>query len=161
MSSRSGEVAEVEVARVPLHEKEPKTLVEVFEHVARANPRPDTLNYKRDGRWVAIPAAEMLKRVRSIAAGLYSLGVRRGDRVAILSESRPEWVLTDAACMFATAIDVPIYPTLTAPQVRYILNDSGARVLVIQNEEKFQEVSAVLAECPAIEHVVFFEKPAS
>jgi len=62
------------------------------------------------------------------------VGVRpRGD----LSESRPEWVLTDAACMFATAIDVPIYPTLTAPQVRYILKDSGARVLVIQNEEKF------------------------
>jgi long-chain acyl-CoA synthetase len=147
--------------RTPLHEQEPKTLVEVFEHVARAYPRPDTLNYKRDGRWVAIPAAEMLKRVRSIAAGLYSLGVRHGDRVAILSESRPEWVLTDAACMFATAIDVPIYPTLTAPQVRYILNDSGARVLVIQNEEKFAHVREAIAECKTIEQVVFFEKPAS
>jgi long-chain acyl-CoA synthetase len=146
--------------RIPLHEAEPSTLVEVFEHVARVYPRPDTLNYKRDGAWVSIPATEMLKRARSIAAGLYSLGVRRGDRVAILSESRPEWVLTDAACMFATAIDVPIYPTLTPPQVRYILKDSGARVLVIQNEEKFQHVSAAIAECQTIEHVVFFEKPA-
>ena len=113
--------------RVPLHEGEPTTLVEVFEHVARVHPRPDTLNYKHEGRWISISAAEMLERVRSIAAGLYSLGVRRGDRVAILSESRPEWVLTDAGCMFATAIDVPIYPTLTPPQVRYILQDSGAR----------------------------------
>jgi len=161
ISSPSGEVAAVETStRVPLHEGEPRTLVEVFEHVARVHPRPDTLNYKRDGRWLAIPAAEMLKRVHAIAAGLYSLGVRRGDRVAILSESRPEWVLTDAGCMFATAIDVPIYPTLTTPQVRYILKDSGARVLFIQNEEKFQHVREAIAECNAIEHVVFFEKPA-
>jgi long-chain acyl-CoA synthetase len=147
--------------RIPLHEGEPTTLVEVFEHVPRAHPRPDTLNFKRDGAWVSISAVEMLKRIRSIAAGLYSLGVRRGDRVAILSESRPEWVLTDAGCMFATAIDVPIYPTLMAPQVRYILKDSGARVLVVQNEEKFQAIRAVIAECPSIEHVVFFEKPAT
>lgn len=158
----SREVAEVKTStRVPLHEGEPGTLVEVFERVARVHPRPDTLNFKRDGRWVAIPAAEMLRRVRSIAAGLHSLGVRRGDRVAILSESRPEWVLADAGCMFATAIDVPIYPTLTTPQVRYILKDSGARVLVIQNEEKFQHVRDAIAECKALEHVVFLEKPAS
>ena len=145
--------------RVPLQEGEPATLVEVFEQVARVHPRPDTLNYKHDGRWISISAAEMLERVRSIAAGLYSLGVRRGDRVAILSESRPEWVLTDGGCMFATAIDVPIYPTLTPPQVRYILKDSGARVLVVQNEKKFQHVREAIAECEAIEHVVFFEKP--
>src|SRR6185503_1383637 len=143
-----------------LGEGQPRTLVEVFEHVARVHPRPDTLNYKHDGRWVAISAAEMLKRVRLIAAGLYSLGVRRGDRVAILSESRPEWVLADAGCMFATAIDVPIYPTLTTPQVRYILKDSGARVLFIQNEEKFQHVREAIAGCSTIEQVVFFEKPA-
>ena len=147
--------------RIPLHEGEPTTLVEVFEHVARFHPRPDTLNYKHDGGWVSIPADEVLKRVRCIAAGLYSLGVRRGDRVAILSESRPEWVLTDAGCMFATAIDVPIYPTLTPPQVRYILKDSGARVLVVQNEEKFLQVREAIAECAAIEHVVFFEKLAA
>src|SRR5258708_25287443 len=136
--SSSGKVADVEtVTRVPLHEGEPRTLVEVFEHVASVHPRPDTLNFKRDGRWLAIPAAEMLKRVHSIAAGLYSLGVRRGDRVAILSESRPEWVLADAGCMFATAIDVPIYPTLTTPQVRYIFKDSHPLLLFLQTPHKF------------------------
>jgi long-chain acyl-CoA synthetase len=147
--------------RVPLNQEEATTLVEVFEHVARTHPRPDTLNYKRDGRWVSISSDEMLTRVRRIAAGLYSLGVRRGDRVAILSESRPDWTLTDAACLFANAIDVPIYPTLTPPQVRYILKDSGARVLVVQNEEKFLHVREAIAECEAIEQVVFFDKPLS
>ena len=154
--------SEVETAkRIPLNTNEPTTLVEVFEYVARVHPRPDTLNYKRDGRWIAISSDEMLRRARHIAAGLYSLGVRRGDRVAILSESRAEWTLTDAGCLFATAIDVPIYPTLTPPQVRYILKDSGARVLVVQNEEKFLQVREILADCPAIEHLILFEKPSS
>ena len=140
---------------------EPTTLVEVFEYVRRVHPRPDTLNYKQGGRWVPISADAMLSRMRHIGAGLYSLGVRRGDRVAILSESRVEWTLTDAGCMFAGAIDVPIYPTLTPPQVRYILKDSGARVLVIQNEEKFHQIRAVLSECPSVERLVFIDKPSS
>jgi long-chain acyl-CoA synthetase len=145
--------------RLPLSPDEPTTLVELFEHVARVHPRPDTINYKRDGRWIAISSDEMLTRARRIAGGLYSLGVRRGDRVAILSESRPEWTLTDAGCLFATAIDVPIYPTLTPPQVRYILKDCGARVLVLQNEETFLKLREILAECPALEYLVFFDEP--
>lgn len=153
--------SEVEPAkRIPLHSDEPTTLVEVFEYVARAHPRPDTLNYKRDGRWIPISSEEMLQRARHIAGGLYSLGIRHGDRVALLSESRPEWTLIDAGCMFATAIDVPIYPTLMPPQVRYILQDSEARVLVLVNEEKFLQIRDILAECPTVKHIVFFEPPA-
>jgi long-chain acyl-CoA synthetase len=159
--SDSDVASEVETTkRIPLNTNAPTTLVEVFEYVARVHPRPDTLNYKRDGRWNAISSDELLRRARYIAAGLYSLGVRRGDRVAILSESRAEWTLTDAGCLFATAIDVPIYPTLTPSQVRYILKDSGARVLVVQNEEKLLQVREILADCPAIEHLILFEKPA-
>src|SRR5262245_16423817 len=99
----------------------------------------------------------MLVRIRRIAAGLYSIGVRHGDRVAILSESRVEWTLADAGCIFAGAIDVPIYPTLTPPQVQYILNDSGARVLILANHDKFGELKEILAHCPAVEQVIFFE----
>ena len=161
-SGISSSDSEVETnKRNPLISGEPTTLVEVFEHVARVDPRPDKLNSKHDGRWVSISSAELLKRARHIAGGLYSLGIRNGDRVAILSESRPEWTLTDAGCMFATAIDVPIYPTLTPPQVRYILKDSGARVLVLANEEKFFQIRGILEECPALERLIFFEKPAS
>ena len=148
-------------SRVPLAPDEPATLVEVFEYVARVHQRPDTLNYKSEGRWVSISAGQMLGRIRHIAAGLYSLGIRRGDRVAILSESRPEWTLTDAGCMFAGAIDVPIYPTLMPFQVRYILKDAGARLLVIQNEEKFLQMREILAECSTVEQLIFIEKPAN
>src|SRR5688572_2025881 len=146
--------------RVPLAADEPKTLVQVFEQAVQKHNRPDALNYKSGSNWTAISSAEMLQRIRNIAAGLYSLGIKRGERVALLSESRPEWTLSDAGCLFAGAIDVPIYPTLTPAQVRYILKDSGARVLIVANEEKFREVREVLSECPALEHIVFIE-PAS
>ena len=80
-----------------------------------------------------------------------------GDRVALLSESRVEWTLTDAGSIFAGTIDVPIYPTLTPPQVRYILNDSGASVLFLANREKFDELKDALGECPQVKHVIFFD----
>ena len=147
--------------RLPAAPDEPTTLVEVFEYVTRVHKRPDTLNYKYDGRWVPISSDEMLSRVRHIAGGLYSLGMRRGDRVAILSESRAEWTLIDGGCIFAGAIDVPIYPTLTPLQVSYILKDSGARVVVLQNEEKFLEIREILSECSSVEHLVFIDKPSS
>lgn len=137
---------------------DPTTLVEVFEFVARRFKRPDTLNYKKDGTWVSISSDEMIVRARQIAAGLYSLGVRAGDRVALLSESRPEWTLTDAGCLFIGAVDVPIYPTLTAPQVRYILKDSGAQVLMLADEAKYRQLAEILKECPDVEQVVFFEQ---
>ncbi len=146
-------------ARVPLNPDEPKTLVEVFEHAVRDHNRPDALNYKGAGGWVAISSDEMLKRGHHIAAGLHSLGIKPGDRVALLSESRTEWTLADAGCLFAGAIDVPIYPTLTPPQVRYILNDSGARVLFISNEKKYEEVREILSTCRSVEHIIFFEQP--
>lgn len=136
---------------------EPTTLPEVFEFVARVHARPDLLYFKRDGRWIPISSAEVLQRARLIAAGLYSLGIRRGDRVAILSESRPEWTLTDAGCTFLGAIDVPIYPTLTPAQVQYILKDSGARVLLLANEAKLREIEPILSNCPALEHLIVFE----
>ncbi|HTF37239.1 MAG TPA: AMP-binding protein, partial [Blastocatellia bacterium] len=142
---------------VPLPTDEPKTLVGLFERVARLHQKPDTLNYKKDGRWLSLSADEMLARARSIAAGLYSLGVRHGDRVAILSESRCEWTLSDAGCQFAGAIDVPIYPTLTPPQAAYILKDSGSRVLILANHQKYVQLREVLKECTAVEHVVIFD----
>ena len=144
-------------ARQPASADEPVTLVDVFTHVARKHKRPDTLNYKSGGSWRSISSEEMVQRAKSIAAGLHAIGAGPGERVAILSESRVEWTLTDAGSIFAGTIDVPIYPTLTPPQVRYILNDSGASVLFLQNREKFDELKDAFGECPQVKHIVFFD----
>jgi long-chain acyl-CoA synthetase len=136
---------------------EPATLIDVFTRVVREHKRPDMLNYKRDGRWVPMSSDEMLARAGNIAAALHAIGVQRGDRVALLSQSRLEWTLTDAGCIFGGVIDVPIYPTLTPPQVSYILKDSGASALFIEGREKFDELKEILAECPQVKHVIYFD----
>jgi len=157
LSSVTQTAIPVPPSRVPLSVDEPVTLVEVYERAVRRFPKDDTLNYKVNGVWQPISADVMLTRARWIALGLYSLGVRRGDRVALLSESRVEWVLADQGCIFAGAVSVPVYPTLTPPQVQYILKDCGARVLLISTRSKFAEMEMILSECEAIEQVVIFE----
>lgn len=142
----------------PVSPGEPVTLLDVFTGVARRHKRPDTLNYKSDGRWVPISSDELLARAKNITAGLHAIGVNRGDRVALLSESRVEWTLTDAGCIFGGVIDVPIYPTLTPPQVRYILNDSGASALIVEGREKFDELKEILGECPDVKHIIYFDR---
>jgi long-chain acyl-CoA synthetase len=99
----------------------------------------------------------MLRRAKSIAAGLHAIGVGPGRARCDTFRKPCEWTLTDAGSIFAGTIDVPIYPTLTPPQVRYILNDSGASVLFLANLEKFNELKDALGECPQVKHVVFFD----
>jgi len=140
--------------RIPLTADEPTTLPEVYERVARDYPKPDTLNYKRDGTWHSISAVDMLRRAKDIALGLYSLGVREGDRVAIVSESCAEWVLADQGCLFVGAVTVPIYPTLTPPQVQYILEDCAPKVLFVETSGKLQEISAAAQSCKSISDTV-------
>src|SRR5215471_1378205 len=134
--------------RIPLDDDEPTTLVEMYELVARIHPKPDTLNYKREGEWRSISAPEMVQRARHIALGLYKLGVRKGDRVAIFSESRVEWVLADQGSIFNGAVPVPIYPTLTPLQAQYILNDSGACLIFVSTQAKLNEIKTILGQCP-------------
>ena len=146
-----------ETVRRPAAPDEPATLIDVFTRAAAVHHRPDALNYKSGDRWVPISSDEMLERVKDIAAGLHAIGIRHGDRVALLADSRVEWTLADAGCLFASAVDVPIYPTLTPPQVQYILKDSGANAMFLANREKFLELKEILADCPEVKHVIFFD----
>jgi long-chain acyl-CoA synthetase len=140
--------------RAPLLPDEPATLVEVVSRALSKHARADALNYKRGGEWRAISSEEFLRRVRRVALGLHALGVGRGDRVAVLAESSPEWVLSDAGCLFAGAVDVPIYPTLAPAQGCYIMKDSGARVLFVQHAAAYARVRAAFGDCPALRQVI-------
>ena len=95
--------------------------------------------------------------MRDLALGLSSLGVERGDRVAIMSESRPEWLLADLAVLTLGAVTVPVYSTLTAAQARYIMQDAGARVAFVSTAEQLEKLQRVRHELPALEAIVTFE----
>ncbi|HJU53832.1 MAG TPA: AMP-binding protein, partial [Pyrinomonadaceae bacterium] len=100
--------------------------------------KPDALNTKRGGDWHNISGETFAERVRHIALGLDEIGVRRGDRVALLSENRPEWSIVDLAILSIGAVNGPIYTTQAVEQVRFILEDSGARLLFVSGRKVFK-----------------------
>ncbi len=146
---------------LPHFPDEPRTLSGLFEYAAEKKARPDALRYRTPDGWVAISSGEMLEQAGNIALGLYSLGLRKGDRAAILAANSPWWTLADAGCQFAGVIDVPIYTTLAPASIEYILNDSGARAIFIDTAEAFERIADVLPNCPQLEHVVFFDAAAA
>jgi long-chain acyl-CoA synthetase len=136
---------------------EPAILAELFLRAATDFDLPDALNHKVDGEWRSISSREMTARATDIALGLYSIGLRKGDRAAILSANGPDWTLTDAGCQFAGIVDVPIYTTLSPESVRYILDDSEAKVLFLQDLATHDRIAEALAKCSTIERLVIFK----
>ena len=118
--------------------------------------KEDALNHRSDGKWHNIPAATFVERVKDVALGLAALGIRPGDRVALLSENRPDWSIADLAILSLGAINVPIYTTQALEQVDYILSDSGARAIFISTRRLYKHVQPVLAKRP-LERLIFFE----
>ena len=136
----------------------PGTLNKLFFEAAEKFKKPDALQFKKDGAYRAISHSDVLDRVRHVARGLSSLGVRRGDRVAILSENRPEWAIADFACLTAGMTDVPIYPTIPADQIAYILKDSGAAAIFVSNKAQAEKIREVRAQLPALKSVIGFDE---
>jgi long-chain acyl-CoA synthetase len=135
----------------------PATLTALFfEAVDRFSTKRAALRYKEGGAWRDITHQELARRVQHAALGLRELGMRPGDRVAILSTNRPEWAIADYACLTARCVDVAVYPTLPPRQISYILNDAGARAVFIENQEQYAKIAAIRHETPTLEHVVTF-----
>ena len=142
---------------VPLTANEPQTLPELFLRSVTEYNLPDALNYKSGDEWQAISSADMVRRAENIALGLYSLGLRKGDRAAILAANSPEWTLSDAGCQFAGVVDVPIYTTLAPETVRYIIDDCAARVIFLQDAETYHRLLPSIADCGSLERFVLFD----
>src|ERR671938_116737 len=127
----------------------------------RRHAKRDALNEKREGEWLHIAADLFIQRVRHIALGLAELGIKAGDRVALLSENRPEWSITDLAILSLGAINVPIYTTQAVEQVRFILEDSGARALFVSGRRVFKHARPGIEGVPTLENLIFFEAEAA
>ena len=135
-----------------------RTLTELFfDAVDHYGDHAAAFRYKAEGAWRAVPHREAAERVQALSLGLRELGLVPGDRVAILSETRLEWALADYACLCARATDVPIYPTLPANQVEYILRDSGAAAVFCSTATQVEKIRAVQAGLSSLRHVVVFD----
>jgi long-chain acyl-CoA synthetase len=118
--------------------------------------KADALNHRTDGKWVNISAAEFVNRVKNVALGLAALGIRPGDRIALLSENRPEWSIADLAILSLGAINVPIYTTQAVDQIEFILADSGARAMFVSNRKLFRHARPALSN-RQLERLIFFD----
>jgi len=119
---------------------------------ARRHPR--VMMFREAIDWVAISSQELYRSVCAVASALESWGIGKGDRVAILSENRPEWSITDFAVLLLGAVTVPVYSTLTDQQTAYILRDSGARVVFVSTEKQLAKVRAIRDKTPVEKLVV-------
>jgi long-chain acyl-CoA synthetase len=136
----------------------PGTINRIFFDAIEKFDKPDALQYKRSGVYVPVSHREIERRVRHVALGLATLGLRKYDRVGILSENRPEWAIADYACLTTGLTDVPIYPTLPADQIAYILKDSGAAAIFVSTAAQAEKIAEVRSQLPALTHVISFDE---
>ena len=138
----------------------PGTLTQLFFDAIETYDKPAALRFKQDGRWQDISHAMLLDRVRHTSLALQELSLNRGDRVALLSENRPEWAIADYACLTAGLADVPIYPTLPAEQMVHILNDSGAVAMFVSTPDQAAKIARIRPDVPSLRRVISFCAPA-
>ena len=129
------------------------TLNDIFFSIVERNHERVML-HRQAIQWVPISSQEFYRNVAGVARAMMSWGLFKGDRVAILSENRPEWMMADFACQLLGLVSVPIYSTLTAEQSAFILQDSGARVVFVSSEQQLRKVEAVRTQTPVEKIVV-------
>ncbi len=136
---------------------EPKTLCEIFYRSVDTLKKPDHLKVKRGGQWRDIASDELRRTVEELSTGLVGLGIEKGDRVAILSENRPEWAYADMATLCAGGLVVTIYPSLSALQILYVLKDSGAKAVFVSSAAQAAKIETIRGQAPDLRHVVLMD----
>jgi long-chain acyl-CoA synthetase len=139
---------------------EPRTLNDIYA-VTIGIDRPAIMKYKRGDQWVDVSVPEFEANVRGLACALHEMGVKAGDRVAILSENRPEWTMADFAILCASGVSVPVYPTLLGWQIEYILNDAGTVAVICSDHEQLAKIQEIRSHVPCLNTVIVCDPPAT
>jgi len=134
------------------------TLSQLFLNTINIYPKDDLMLYKKEGRYLPISTEEFGQRVKFIGLGLKTLGIEAGDKLIILSENRPEWVMTDLANICLGGVTVPIYTSLVPEQIKYIIDDSDAKIVVCSNSGLWQKIEKIKSDLPKVKHYISFEE---
>ena len=116
------------------------------------------LRHKKKGIWSTANWDQYYEHARAVGLALADLGLQRGEAIAVLSENRPEWLYADMGAQCMGFLSTGIYPTSAAEQVLYILNDARVRVVFVENQEQYDKVVAVRANCPALLRIVISDR---
>jgi len=135
------------------------TLISLFEQaIQNYGDKPALAHKPKGGTYQDISYTEFGESVDTFSRGLTAIGIQKGDRVAILSENRPEWAITDFGILKIGAVNVPMFSTLTAAQVGYILKDSGSKVICVSTKDQLEKVTSIRDEVPSLEHIIIYNE---
>jgi len=137
------------------------TLSKIFLNLEKNHQKEALMLAKKNGQYQPISTADFARRVRNISSGLKASGLNKGDKLVILSENRPEWVMVDMATVSQGGVTVPVYTNLTPDQIKYIINDSEARFLVCSTQKLWNKVALIRSELPHIQKYILIEGEAS
>ncbi|MBW6486238.1 MAG: long-chain fatty acid--CoA ligase [Syntrophobacterales bacterium] len=139
-------------------ESSEKTMNDVFRNRAKKYGERLAVEKKMNGVWQGASWNEYYERARAVGLGLWSLGVRKGEMIAILSENRLEWLYADMGALGIGACVIPIYPTLAAEEIEYIVNNSEAKVIIPENQNQLEKVLEIVDKCPRLEKIIVMEE---
>ncbi|MEI7583372.1 long-chain fatty acid--CoA ligase [Runella sp.] len=132
-------------------------IFDILDLSVKPQNKPDTFANKKQGEWVSLSSEQFCEQVDKVSLGLLKLGVEVGDRIAIVSEGRPEWNIIDFGIQQVGAISVPIYPTLTIDDFQYILHEAEVRFIFVGDAGLFRKLIDVVATAPTVEEMYTFD----
>lgn len=133
-----------------------KNLSDFYYHALNNQPKVDAFTQKENGKWVSLSSQELVDKAILFSRGLLDLGVKKGDRIAVISNNRIEWHLTDLAIQQIGAVNVPVYSNINPEDYNYILNDCGAKLVFLSDEEILNKIKQVKDKIPSLEKIYTF-----
>jgi long-chain acyl-CoA synthetase len=137
-----------------------ETISQLILNTIESFPKDDLMMYKKEGKYVALSTEEIGNRIKFFSLGLSALGQKTEDKLVILSDNRPEWMITDLANLCLGGITVPIYTSLVPEQIKYIVENSDTRIVVCSDQELWKKIEAVKGELTNVSHFITFAQEA-
>ncbi len=135
-----------------------KRLFDIPRHQQKAYPQEDAFTAKIDGEWVPTSIDKMLANAMRVSRALLKLGISKGDKIGLISNNRPEWVTMDIGILQVGAVDVPIYPTISAEDYKYIFNDAELKYCFVSDMELFEKVNSIKDQVPSLKGIYSFDQ---
>src|SRR2546423_4957192 len=137
-----------------------RTIADLVPRAAREHAEKIAVRFKRDGAWHDVTYAELAQIVQEVGLGLIDLGIKAGERVSILANTRPEWSYADLGATSAGAVVVPIYQTNSPEECHWVLADSDACAVICENEEQLAKIAAIRDRLPNLRTIIVIDPPA-
>ena len=129
---------------------------DILEYCLKNHPRPDAVCGKYGNQWIPFSTEQFARKSELLALGLMALGIKKGDRVATVSGNRPEWSFVDMALAMSGAVHVPVYPTISEEEYRYIFSHAEARFIFVSDDKLYKKLSPMVGQISSLEQVFTF-----